>query len=477
MDKYLLGIEYSKERVKCAVLKLENKKYQIIALQNFENSDLSNSLDALCKWKNETLQGEDAKAVISVSESLIFLKELKVPNASEKSVDEAIYWELSSDSPLPPASAIYEWTRLNDGEDGLNVVAMVIRESIIEEITNKLEENGIEVVAVEPSSVSLSRSAGKDYQKVTMLLMVGGKETDMVAMKEGIPVFSTTVEAILKRSKEKKWKLSKTASEKIAKSTEELITFWEEKSGDKIQQVLITGDLVDKYFGLAQRIHKFADVPVNIAKQNLRPEITFPGLPKVIVKRYLIAIGAVSRFLGEIYTGINLIPKEKKSQISKSLRENLKIERLKKIRKIFSYFCFLLLLVTVFFVTLLFSYNKTIKDTKSLIQNHEAQKYVEDVETTNNYLSKIISLEKLNRDNGSRLQLISEHTPVEIILTKIEYENSVDQIWDISGVGSREAVLSYYQELENELQAKAISMPYSNLDNDLENEFVINIIW
>jgi hypothetical protein len=477
MTTYLLGLEYSEERIKCSLLKRGSKSFDLHALQNFEGDGSRSPLEQLALWKTENIGSEQVKAVVSVSESLVFFKELTVPNVKKEALDEAIYWELSENSPIPPSEAIYEWSELSRKKDEVKVSAMAIREATILNISQKLEEAGIIVIAFEPSSISLARATVADYSKNTMLLMVGEHETDIVVMKSGKPVFSTTADVHLLRSKGEKWRLDDDVSHEIAQKTRDLIEFWEGKNDDKIQQVIITGDLVDKYFGLAQNINEFASIPVNIARQRKITGITLGNLAKAIVNRYFVSIGAAARFLGDIYEDVNLIPKDKKVKVASELSEKLKLKRLGTINRYFTIFAGILALLVVGYFILSSIYDNSIKNTLEAIAAHPGQKLVSQVKETNDYLSKIHELIGKHRNLAENFGRIADLTPKEIRLSKIEYADDKNQAWIIRGVGSREAILSYFDKLEKESGSKKVTMPYSNLNADLENDFEINILW
>lgn len=477
MNNYLLGIEYSSERVKCALLKRVGKSYELYALQNFEGSNESTPIDSLIRWKTENLGAEPVKAVVALTESLIFFKELTVPKVSKNALDEAIYWELSENSPIPASEAIYEWNQVASSREETKVSAMAIRESVIIELNQRLEEAGIEVVAFEPSSVSLVRATSANYSKNTMLLMVSEHETDIVVIKSGIPVFSTTSDVTLQHSKGEKWKLEERVSHEIAEKTRNMLEFWEEKNNEKIEQVIITGDLVDKYFGLAQMINDFAKIPVNIARQKKITGMSLGTLAKAIVNRYFTSIGAVGRFMGDVYSDINLIPKDKKNLIANEISEKIKSERLSAFNRYLSISLFLLLLIGIGFFGYSFVTGRLITQTKNEVVNHEAQKLISEVQTTNNYLAKIQQLMNTQRDLGHNFTKLAELTPKEIRLTKISYANAKSQEWIVTGDGSRDAVLAYYRELKEKSGALSVTMPYSNINDTDRNAFEIIILW
>lgn len=478
MINYFLGIEYSKERIKCALASYDGKKYEVSTLKDFEEDALSSSLQKLIDWKVEKLGNVHVKVIASISESTIFLKELTVPNAKKESLDEAIYWELSSASPLTPSQAIYEWMPLKTENSQVSVIAMAVREAQITSITDELEKANMDVITVEPGSVALSRAAGDNYERNTMLLMVGDNQTDIVVMKNGVPVFSTTADVQLKRAKDEKWKLSKAVADEIAQKTKELISYWEEKSSAKIEQVLITGDLVDKYFGLAASINTFANVPVNIARQKTINGLTFAKLPKAYINRYFIAIGLLARFMGDPYNGVNLISNEKRLKINREVKKNAILNKLNSFIYIFGMYLVCLSVSALVFWGIKSYYDRSINETRRLVSSHPGQSLIQEINKTNLYLRKIDELTGVQKDQGINLRKISDLTPREIRLSAINYtKKESSNIWNISGTGTRESVLAYHKKLESELKAKSVTMPYSNLDSDTENKFEINIIW
>ncbi len=476
MNKHFLGIEYSKDRIKCALSQFNGKNYTITDLQFFSQDESGTAISKLINWKDSILKDVRIKAIISISESLIFLKELRIPNAKKEAMDEAVYWELSSASPLPPTQTIYEWMPIFQGKNESHVSAMAIRESEIGTIIDELEKANIEVITIEPSSVSLTRISQENYKKNTMLLLVGQEETDIIVMKNGIPVFSTTSDVKLKRAKDEKWRLSETVSEEIAESTKELIAFWESRNNEKIEQVQITGDLVDKYFGLAGSINKFANVPVNIVRQKQVKDFAVSNLPKATVNRFLIAIGALMRLKGDVYDGANLIPAAKKLESKKAVLLTANLKKLKTLNFVIGSYFIAVAAIGVILFMVSYYYQNNINKTMQIINNHSGQQYIAEVKQTNNYLNRINSLVEGQKDLGVNLKKLSEVTPSGIVITGMKYKKE-NMTWTIEGTGKRDEILAYYQKLNSDLGAKEVKMPYSNLDQVDDNKFEINIIW
>ena len=200
-------------------------------------------------------------------------------------------------------------------------------------------------------------------------------------------------------------------------------------------------------------------------------------MPKAYVNRFLIPIGALSRFLGDLYERPNILPQAKKSRVLAELKKNVKLERLNGVTGVFVGYLIGLIIISVLFWGFQVSYRVKIDETRSLISAHPGQERVAYIKKTNDYLGKIDELMMGQRDQGEVVRTISRLTPTDVVLTGITYVKEEGDIWRIEGVGSREAVLAYHSKLENESAAKSETMPYSNLNNDLENQFVINIIW
>jgi len=480
MNSFLLGIEWQATEIKIASVINEGKKFRLISLDHLSipQSEPDKIKAIFSSWITAKFPiGSDIQAVITIPESQIFLKEISVPKIKAKKLNDVIFWEATSFAPMLPEEAVIQWGKISGDEKTQKIAVMVTRNSFLEEVYSILEKSGIRIIAIEPTSVSFGRLTHVQLNINTLLVSVEENETNSVVLRAGLPVFSSSASASLTAMKEQRWKLEKNTTEELAESVKKIISYWEERENQKIMQVVLVGEGV-KYTGLATAINQFAQIPTIWNKPNELSNIDTAGQSKLAFSRFLIPFAAVLRlFEKEPSIGINFQPK--------ALSEKINLDNHQKniARVINSFTVINSLALLAFFVIFLFlniwglSLSKEINQTKLFVQNHPAQQFIPEINSTNNLIDRVDKLVLSQKDTGARLRLISLLTPENIVFTNLQLNNDKNEKWVIKGTGDRSVILAFYEKLRADSQAKEISMPFSNFEKDKDNNFEINITW
>lgn len=480
MSQYLLGIELSDSQLKIACLgKNAAGKFRVFGLDRIDigvnDSEIVTDLE---KWIAEKFPKEsEFRAVLALPESSIFLKEIELPKMKDKQAREAIYWELSSVAPIPSAEAIYEWKVIERKENTIKVLAMVVRDRVIGRYLSIFRKAGIKVLAIEPFSVSLSRGSRAEFSKNTLLAVVQEQESNFVILKNKVPVFSTSLSVLLEGGKRQKKKLKKEVVAELSQGAKKILSFWKIKEEETIRQVIITGDIASKYFGLAKAINHFSHLPALVAKIKKFNKLVVAGQKEGELNRYLISYGAAARLLTDDVDEINLLPEdEKKVLLKERMKEDIgnKTVFFSKINLIS--FLVIFTMIAVFKIVNI-SLKRNIDQTNRFINNHPAQKLISEVVFTNQLLGNVEKLMAGQKDIGARLKLVAALTPENISFKTLNYSFTDKERWEISGKGNRDDILAFYGKLNEESGAGEVIMPYSNFNEEKDSEFLINLIW
>lgn len=476
MAKYLLGIEIVGSQAKVAIIK-KDKHFKLMGVDKLDIPLGDAASETIRTWAERNFKpGDELMGSISVSESSLFLEKIHIPSKSEESLDEAVYWELSSVLPFSISEAVYDWKISVEGDKTYAYIATV-KTDYIENWVSLFQNAGIKIKLIEPSSVAFARLAKIDFSKRTLSLMVEENSTDLVILEDKIPIFSTSIDISVTRASDDRRKLSKNVVDEIAGSAMKIVKYWEEKQGKKIEQATITGYIANKYFGLASAINKFLAVPVVIARARPIQNFIRTGFIDNGIEQNMVSIGSALGLSDEKLVLLNLLTYEGKKALNREKRE------IKRLSKISLFLRVNLLLLIVFAVNLfgLFllkgSFTKKLKDLENKVFIHPGRAYVQKTQDDNRVLSIIDGFFKAYENKTERLNLIRDLTPNELTFTSITYKNAKDEPWTIKGVGSRDRIIAFYKKLEAEANAKSITMPFSNFNEEENNDFEILIIW
>ncbi|MFH1971263.1 MAG: hypothetical protein ABIJ05_02670 [Patescibacteria group bacterium] len=480
MRKYLLGIELSDLQIKITCLEKDNSnKYRLCKLDKlaFGKSE-TQTVEALQKWLKENFPDKSIfSAILALPESSIFLKEISLPNLKGKQMKEAIYWELASIAPIAPTEAIYEWLKISEEKNKVKVLAMVVKNQIVEKYLSIFKQAGIRVLAIEPFSISFSRVARADFNKTTLLLIVQERESNLVILKKGIPVFSTSLAVTLEGMKKRKRKLKKEIIADLARSAKKTISFWELKEKDSIKQVIITGDIVNKYYGLAKAINHFAHIPALIARGRKLKNISTDGQNGAKLSQFLVPFGSALRLFAGDESRVNLLPVKEKELLEKEIAKEEIIKKAIEFTKLNLVFLLAIFLIFIAFKIVNINLTKDISKLNQQIQIHPAQSLISKVFLTNQILSNVEVSMAQQKDMGAKLKLIAQLTPENISFNSIDYSFQEKEKWEISGIGDRNDILAFYEKLKNESGADEVTMPYSSFEKEKGSDFSVILTW
>ena len=475
MSKYLLGIEIIDSQVKIAIIR-KDKRFKLVGVDKLD-IPLGDAREVVKGWVDRNFKpGDELTASISVSESSLFLEKIRIPSKATESLDEAIYWELSSVLPFSISEAVYDWKTTNDDGASFAYVATA-KWDFVENWVTLFESAGIKIKLIEPSSVSFARLAKIDFSKRTLSLMVEENATDLVVLEDRIPIFSTSMKISVSQADDNRRKLKKDVVDEIAESAKKIVNYWEEKQGKKIEQATITGYIANKYYGLASAINKFLEVPVVIAKATVIQNFNRSGFIESGIEQNMVSIGSALALTDEKMVFLNLLTYEGKKALMKERGEIQRLQKISLFLKINIALIFFLLVGLFSLAIARTSYTSKLKDLDNAIITHPGQLYVQKTEEDNKVLSVINNLFNSYENKTVKLNLLTSLTPDGISYTSIDYKNTKDKQWTIKGTGSRDQIIAFYKKLTDEANAKSVTMPFSNFNKADNNDFEISITW
>lgn len=232
------------------------------------------------------------QAVLTLPETAVFTKTLKLPALSKKELLQTIPYEAAEALPLPIEEVYLDW-RIDDRkiveEKGAKpmqrVLVVAAPKKTVDDLTDIVANAGLEMVALESEPFSLLRALQPSLQaKVTSIVCNIGQETSTIVVtnREQI-IFTSTL--LLGRKKLKADQ--NTQTRRLVDEINESVKYYRSRLGEKdsIQSIVVTGEgaLLP---GLTEAIEKGTDTTCRVG----RADIHLPD-NSAIHPRYTTAIG------------------------------------------------------------------------------------------------------------------------------------------------------------------------------------------
>jgi hypothetical protein len=477
---YYLGVELNGNLLKIAAFKKTGQSFEILKLDSLNlPNDAGEASKEIKSWANRNLsEPGPIKVVLTISESNLYIKEMEFPKMPPEKLNEAVYWEIPSIAPIPQSDAVYDWKIISEQKGNSNVLVIVGKNSYIQNIISIFRNAQMDVVVIEPSSYAFARVANAPFDSNTLVCLVQEQGMDFIILKYGIPFFTTSTTGHTQSEKMSNIKSGTDLTADIVAEGKKIINYWENKENLKINQVVIAGDLVYKYFGLSASLNIFPPITTYVGTIKRISSLKTNEYNDLILVSHLISIGAGVRHLQkDVFEGINLFPQEEKQKTEKIRMQKKVTSQLMSF--IYTNAVVLLLLITSIIALNLWNYSLESKLTKlsSTLSTKSANVLIQEVNQINTVIEDVISLTKHQENYGAKLRIISDLTPQTVKLTSVSLSNTVSQDWIIEGVGDRNSILAFHKIISQNAKATTVSMPYSNFNKPEENEFSIFITW
>ncbi|MBI2103915.1 type IV pilus assembly protein PilM [Candidatus Woesebacteria bacterium] len=160
-----------------------------------EERDIAAVADIILKlFKAANVSGRDV--MLSLPESQVFTRTVKLPVLTDQEVSAAIKWEAEQYIPIPVKDAIVQHQILArseaGAEPGVLVLLVAAPRVLVEKYTNLVQLARLKLVAVETELMSMVRCLAPDKQ-TSLLIDFGARSADVAIAKNGLLVFSRSI--------------------------------------------------------------------------------------------------------------------------------------------------------------------------------------------------------------------------------------------------------------------------------------------
>jgi hypothetical protein len=447
MTTYLLGVQWENQSMRLACVRRANSgkttllRVDTIPAQSFK------------AWiRTHIPQNASVTAVLTVPESHIILKELELPVLKGQELEEAVHWELTDKSSIG-SEAVVSWKIIEKRDSMLRVSAMIMKKVEVISALSLFSDAGIELTAIEPSSLSIGRVLTMSTT-TNVILSLEGAEVLAVFVRNRIPVFSTSFSIPLTETAIRTKHFSRDAAASLVSQLKRIITYWNAKNMP-VARMIVTSEAAT-YSGLKSDVARGLSIPIDAGQVNAA------------------VLGAAKRGVED---AVNFLPKENRISLEKKAFSDFIRRRLWKFAKINMVMFLLLAFLSGLLWMTEMTNTRNIVQTQRFVDNHPAQKYVPHITSVNALAKEVSALMSSQGDTGARLRYLSSVTPSNVHFTSLKMVGGSKEEWAITGTGDRRDILAFYYKLRTDGTVKDVSMPYSNFDQETDSPFTVTIVW
>lgn len=164
-----------------------------------ENDDQKNTLIKSIKELHSEARISTNKVVISVPESFVSSRLIKIPHVDEKQLDESIHWQAKQYIPVPLDEVNLSYRIIGesftaDNVKQWNIFIVAVSKILIDYYINLFKRAEFELLAIETQAAAITRSISKNGDKTVSLLVDLGFDTTTVAvMKNFELIYSQSI--------------------------------------------------------------------------------------------------------------------------------------------------------------------------------------------------------------------------------------------------------------------------------------------
>jgi type IV pilus assembly protein PilM len=133
--------------------------------------------------------------LVSVSGQSVFLRFVKLPPVDKEKVYQIILYEAQQNVPFPIEEVVWDYQLVGGQSGEIDVMLAAIKAEIVEEITQAVEEAGLDPDLVDVAPMALYNAVRFNYSDLpecTLVVDIGARSTDLIFIEEG-RVFSRSV--------------------------------------------------------------------------------------------------------------------------------------------------------------------------------------------------------------------------------------------------------------------------------------------
>ncbi len=126
--------------------------------------------------------------VLSVTGQSAFLRLVKLPPVKRNKIHQTILYEAQQNVPFPMEEVVWDYQLMGSSESELNVMLVVIKKDIVQNLTDCVEAVGLDIEIVDVAPMALYNAVRYNYGELkgcTLVVDIGARSTNLVFMEEG----------------------------------------------------------------------------------------------------------------------------------------------------------------------------------------------------------------------------------------------------------------------------------------------------
>lgn len=126
--------------------------------------------------------------LLSVSGQSVFSRFVKLPPVDKEKVYQIILYEAQQNVPFPIHEVVWDYQLIGRGEGELDVMLAAIKADIIVNLTDAVDQAGLQTDLVDVSPMALYNAVRYNYNDsggCTLVIDIGARSTDLIFLEEG----------------------------------------------------------------------------------------------------------------------------------------------------------------------------------------------------------------------------------------------------------------------------------------------------
>lgn len=200
LEKDTFGLDIGQFAIKLVELKRKRKGISLVSFAKtlvefpiFGQNNLINKNEIAEKIKEAIANATPQKlkcrnVVVSLPESKVFLKILKLPSLSENELKKAITWQARQEIPLRPEETEFSYSLVKKDSEGTEVLLVATARSLLEDYLEVVNKANLELIAVEIDPIAQARALISPQEKGKTILIcdIGNRNIAFVLWSGGI---------------------------------------------------------------------------------------------------------------------------------------------------------------------------------------------------------------------------------------------------------------------------------------------------
>lgn len=128
------------------------------------------------------------RVLLSVSGQAVFSRFVKLPPVDKEKVYQIILYEAQQNVPFPIQEVVWDYQLIGRGEGELDVMLAAIKADIIVQLTDAVEQAGLQTDIVDVAPMALYNAVRFNYSDAggcTLVVDIGARSTDLIFMEQG----------------------------------------------------------------------------------------------------------------------------------------------------------------------------------------------------------------------------------------------------------------------------------------------------